>query len=214
MLTASAGMLFCAAGQVNRSYAAMDTAPMKRRLLIFVTAVSLVLCVATVALWVRSYWTAEGVCFTRVVPLARGESLCSSRGYLLLLHVDFPGDPKAVDDSPGWSYESSRPMPLRDYLVDLEPRGAHRFAGVTYFNYTWSAPTFDGQHQRALLVPHWLVAAVLAAWPLSRLLSFCRRRRAARRAPGLCRGCGYDLRASPDRCPECGTAPADAKAAA
>ena len=55
-------------------------------------------------------------------------------------------------------------------------------------------------------IPHWIPAiplTSLAAWWISR---HPRRRAAWRMARGLCPSCGYDLRASADRCPECGHA--------
>ena len=51
-------------------------------------------------------------------------------------------------------------------------------------------------------VPHWLAAAACAALPLLWVVVRVGGRRSRR--PGVCRGCGYDLRASPERCPECG----------
>jgi hypothetical protein len=56
---------------------------------------------------------------------------------------------------------------------------------------------------RALLLPPWLVVAITGLLPSWWLLRAIRVR--GRRLRGLCASCGYDLRASPDRCPECGT---------
>lgn len=57
-------------------------------------------------------------------------------------------------------------------------------------------------------IADWLPAAPLMAIVGVQLIARLRRGRPAR--VGHCRACGYDLRASPDRCPECGRSPAGA----
>jgi hypothetical protein len=62
----------------------------------------------------------------------------------------------------------------------------------------------NGRSIGYVMIPHWIpatLAAVPVVWPLRHL-----RRKARRLRKGLCVNCGYDIRSSPDRCPECGCA--------
>jgi len=65
-------------------------------------------------------------------------------------------------------------------------------------------PTPRGGSTQIFTVPHWFLAVLLAvlpaswAWPRLRAREWSRSHR--------CTECGYDLRATPGRCPECGAA--------
>jgi hypothetical protein len=68
----------------------------------------------------------------------------------------------------------------------------------------WSGPGLSVTHWksggRALAINAWLLALAFSLLPLARW-------RSQRDQPrvGYCGACGYDLRATPGRCPECGT---------
>ena len=64
------------------------------------------------------------------------------------------------------------------------------------FDVYWERPL------KQVIVPLWFVVTVTAPAPVWWAVATARRRRRERR--GRCRRCGYDLRASPERCPECG----------
>ena len=97
----------------------------------------------------------------------------------------------------------------RPSLVD----GWHYFAGNTLnrwegarFGYKLvterTPPGSAPNSYRTIWFPHWCLALLFAILPALRLCSILRTRRRYR--VGLCPHCGYDLRATPDRCPECG----------
>jgi hypothetical protein len=76
-------------------------------------------------------------------------------------------------------------------LGEVRP-GAPRQPGKEYIT----------SHSTEVAVPHWLLAALTAIVPAAWLRVTLIRRRRFR--AGRCLACGYDLRGTPERCPECG----------
>ena len=64
--------------------------------------------------------------------------------------------------------------------------------------------TKDGTTTYYLCAPHGFAVALFITLPVLWMMGRSRRLRTSRL--GLCARCGYDLRATPGRCPECGTA--------
>ena len=208
---------------------------MKQKLLTVASALSLLICAAVVALWVRSYRTPD----TLIIETARypfigtdptGEPMYVDRINIVAIafncgRVDVDWKRSAV----GQGYLG--PENLRDSR-DLHPDGAH-------IRYEQSPPDPSGDHiplinlgsswiafdrlgffvgnysingisnilvqytGQVVSAPAWVflvIGAILPLISLRRWLISVRHRRTSR-----CVTCGYDVRATPDRCPECGT---------
>ena len=83
--------------------------------------------------------------------------------------------------------------------------GSSDWAGPAWrtFRVEWGTAEVAGWREWGAYLPHWPLALASAAPAAAWLVRARRRRRRSGR--GLCSRCGYDLRASPARCPECGT---------
>jgi hypothetical protein len=78
-----------------------------------------------------------------------------------------------------------------------------RITGFGYIAIHWieSIHPGGGRFDRGILIPCWFLTLVSTIAPTFWYRQFRNRRLPA----GFCKICGYDLRATPDRCPECGT---------
>ena len=101
-----------------------------------------------------------------------------------------------------------RPMPYWMTVLDSShwsPRVSPRSLPGFFAGWGRSTPHIALDRRWTFEVPHWFALLLTAALPAVRLAGLFRARRHAR--VGLCPICGYDLRATPDKCPECGEVP-------
>ena len=173
---------------------------MKRRLVNLLTGLSLTAFVLVCVLWARSGVVGDDW----VLNLGRRSvMLRSDWGRLVIAVMKDWRSTRLLD---WYRTEGGGHHDMLPGLPTWEPPevlGVCYKAGTfTYANPRPGLPISGSYHWLRIYHPHAL--ALLAVLPAVRLLQAAKARRRA--AAGLCARCGYDLRATPGRCPECGTA--------
>jgi hypothetical protein len=165
-----------------------------RRVFNVAALLSLVLCLATVSLWVRSYWVQD---YAARIGL-RQYVTASCRGQLIFerltaLQID-GGDPVPIASPPRFLHQSAPPE------LSIIKRG---FYAYKIFEEEYG----DGYRRvetQAVGFPCWVAAMAFAISPL--VVARLHYRESRRKAlVGCCRKCGYNLTGNVSGvCPECG----------
>ena len=181
---------------------------LRRILLNAATVVSLLLFVATAALWVESYRAYTYVSLGNAVGVEW--VVVHDAGRIGLRRTTYwakEDDPKFP--SPYRAFRRFNRFPMwvgRNWGDD-----GWRWAG---FDAGYRVPIYAAAYRsrrqvgvsRLIRLPYWFVAAATLVVPSMSIRRACRER--SRQSVGTrCLTCNYDLRATPDRCPECGTIP-------
>jgi hypothetical protein len=100
-------------------------------------------------------------------------------------------------------------MRVSSWEVSLGPNERRRFGPIEYARFPCirgasSSPYAIGVSRQVTVPYYWVVIACLAAPVLQAIRSGRSLRHRHRLRHGQCPQCGYDLRATPERCPECG----------
>ena len=200
---------------------------MRRNLFHIMTALSLVLCAAVCVLWLRSHrmdlvtifgqsLLHDGVATERTITL-------SSRGGVILVDRELRTRratdvlPPGSVPSPSvreklrahWERRHMRPWTFEHQrgLLPGQSRMANRLPRWLPLEFHWwRGSESPGQRFMQVRVPYWPLVAAAAGLPLLWVMKRRGARRRWRIGAGRCPTCGYDLRATPDCCPECGPA--------
>ena len=184
-----------------------------------ITAPASFLAVILAVLMITSLWRADAwtvhvgseFCFESA---GAGVELSWTRRYELRKGRDENGPEDFRKDSTG------RLLDADDWRIEhWADRGWYGWQSFAWFD----ADAFDGVNGNFLgamdwsiayrvRFPHWCAIVVLSI-PIA-LREVGRWRNRNREASGLCKTCGYDLRATPERCPKCGDSAHVGRAAA
>lgn len=202
---------------------------MRRRLPYVLSATSLLACVAAVAVWVRSDRIAEEFRWFRhdvdgATVTVSERHLSVTRGRVFWEERMSIGTYASTEDAGLIADEASAQEPFDHQTREVPPRRPGRPGeGWSQLKFRLSratkplpttGPAWPGvvrpvtgrAKSVTVIVPLWMPVVATALLPVARAGLWWRgRKRVRRRAVGLCPLCRYDLRATPDRCPECGT---------
>lgn len=181
--------------------------------LTFASTVCLLCFTATLSLWWRSSSGVETIVVdvrSKAAPKDAQASLDfeSSCGGVLLCRSDVRKAGTSLSaDGPlrlSWRRVSGSRYPARDKERpgDAQRCFAWNWGGFALLKKDQANARIES-HFRGAVVPYWCITLPWLLVPGCWLLRLALRFR--RRALGLCARCGYDLRGSSSRCPECGT---------
>jgi hypothetical protein len=172
-----------------------------RILLNALTAVSVLLCIGASVLWVRNYWAGEFISVesrhgTCLVGASRGQLLCHGADEPLRWRLEhFRHDP-AIGIGIFWISGIREGVATHGSAFKFVNRGGKMWRWASF-------KIRQGRHHY-LMMPVWALCAVFAILPGVRLAVRLRVLTRRQAGSGLCVFCGYDLCATPERCPECG----------
>ncbi|HEY7117818.1 MAG TPA: hypothetical protein VH475_14615 [Tepidisphaeraceae bacterium] len=185
-----------------------------------VKGVLLTVCVGTLVLWP---WSCAGdaIAFARdsvvdgEVTRYHGIQVGSVDGRLWITwsagELNFRYDPQEANTTwiyprvkQGWHWGTLVAAPPWENSWDQRSE----YGGFARYSDASSGPA-GRRTTRAVSTPLWAIALTTGIWPIPSLFLTIRRWLRARRHRLACRcpACGYDLSATPERCPECGTIP-------
>jgi hypothetical protein len=181
-----------------------------RHFLTLCAAILLMLSVAFCVLWVRGYWYVDAIGRYTRTPGPTAEYVASGAGSIAVRRWAEPLNASTLRySSPDgvfhWHMPTSRPGATQFRTLRRERPPDHAALGFSFNDALLQSPgnPYHGTRETVATVPHW--AAVLLTVAPGLCLAFARSRVKRRAGAGLCRKCGYDLRGTPERCPECGT---------